>query len=227
MTDQKSFELSPSAAILIAGVVIAAAIVFVRVSPPAEVGAGGAAQTAELKVSKPSQNEHIIGRADARIVLIEYSDFQCQFCATIHPTLKRIVEESNGGVAWIMRSLPLTSIHPEAEPAANAAECIASELGNDAFWKFAEVLFANQKELSSTFYTNTAIQLGANPLTFSACSSERRHQQVVDRESLEAQKLGATGTPFVVVLNTKTGASATIPGALPYAQAMAVIKSVQ
>ncbi len=227
MTDQKSFELSPSAAILMAGVVIAAAIVFARVSPAAEVVVDGAAQGTALKVTKPSQDEHIIGRADARIVLIEYSDFQCPYCATIHPTLKRIVEESNGDVAWTMRSLPLTSIHPEAEPAANAAECVASELGNDAFWKFAEVLFANQKELSSTFYINTAIQLGANPLTFSACISERRYQNVVDRESLEAQKLGATGTPFVVVLNTKTGVSATIPGALPYAQAMAVIKSVQ
>ncbi len=89
----------------------------------------------------PSSNEHLVGSATAPVVLIEYSDYQCPFCRLVHPTIKRIVSESNGQVAWVYRHMPLTSIHPEAEPAANAAECITAQLGNEGFWKFTNAVF--------------------------------------------------------------------------------------
>jgi len=104
----------------------------------ASVNTQGAATT----IRKPSESDHIIGSPTAPIVLVEYSDFQCPFCQMIHPSLQQLVSESNGKIAWVYRHFPLYQIHPQATPAANAAECIAEQLGNDGFWKFANTLLA-------------------------------------------------------------------------------------
>ena len=94
-----------------------------------------------LAMRAPSASDHIIGSPTAPIVLVEYSDFQCPYCKMIHPSLKQIVSDSNGQVAWVYRDFPLYQIHPEAENSANAAECIAAQLGNDAFWSFGDTIF--------------------------------------------------------------------------------------
>jgi len=230
--EQKKFELSPSAAILIAGLVIAGTILFTSrgsAQPPAGGTAAVAAAVSTLPstVRKPSADEHIIGSPTAPIVLIEYSDFQCPYCTMIYPTLKRIVDESDGNIAWVYRQYPLTSIHPQAEPSANASECIAAQLGNDAFWKYAETVFANQSQLSSQYSAQIAKQLGANMDEYNQCVSSKKYQAKIDADMSELSSVGGTGTPYVVVLNTKTNKAAVIPGALPYDQAMSVIKSVQ
>src|SRR4051812_43514851 len=121
---QSAFEklrLSPSVSIIIAGVLIAAAIIFVNRYPTASAGAQGVA--ASVGVPPPTQSEHIQGSAEAPLVLIEYSDFQCPYCSMIYPSLKKVVSDSNGQIAWVMRNYPLSEIHPQALPAAHAAEC--------------------------------------------------------------------------------------------------------
>jgi protein-disulfide isomerase len=92
-------------------------------------------------IKPPSASDHIIGSPTAPIVLVEYSDFQCPYCKMIHTTLKQIVSESNGQIAWAYRQFPLYQIHPQAENAANASECIYDQLGNTGFWKFANTIF--------------------------------------------------------------------------------------
>jgi len=75
-------------------------------------------------------SDHVTGNKKAKVVMIEYSDYQCPFCGRFHPTLKQIMKDFPNQVAWVFRHYPL-SFHPNAEPAANAAEC-ASEQGK--FW---------------------------------------------------------------------------------------------
>ena len=229
--DTKKLELSPSVAILIAGIIIAGAIFFTNNAKPTSAGGEAnkpAAQVVDASsIRKPSADDHIIGSPSAPIVLIEYSDFQCPFCEVIYPTLKKIVDESKGQIAWVYRHLPLNSIHPQANPSANASECIAAQLGNNGFWQFAESLFNNQSQLSPAYYTQLAQQLGANMTQFNQCVSASTYQNRIDLDAQEVNSIGGTGTPYVVVLNTKTNKAAVIPGALPYAQAMSVIKSVQ
>ena len=87
----------------------------------------------------------IIINENPEFTVIEYSDFECPFCSRVHPTLDRLAEE-NDNVTWVYRHLPL-SFHPQALPAAIASECVAQEEGNDAFWQFADTIFANQSEL--------------------------------------------------------------------------------
>lgn len=230
MSEQKKVELNPSIAIIIAGILIAGAIIFTNSRAPVAAGQAAAAATGTLdsaNIRPPSKNDHIVGSPNADIVLIEYSDFQCPYCTMIYPTLKKIVSESNGKIAWVYRHLPLTSIHPQAEPSANASECVAAQLGNDGFWKFAEAVINNQSQMNPTYYASLAQQLGANIDTYNRCMQDSTYQQVIDADATEAQGAGGTGTPFVVAINTKNGKAAPISGALPYAQIMTVIKSIE
>lgn len=226
---KKKFELSPSLAIILAGALIAAAIVFVNLHPAAADIAGAAQaapQKANIRLPSP-QSDHWRGSTSAPIVLVEYSDFQCPFCSMIYPTLKRIVDESNGGIAWAYREFPLSSIHPQATPAANAAECIAAQLGNDGFWKFADAVFANQSDISDAYYASLAKNFGADPAKYAQCVEAKQYQSRIDADTSEAESAGGTGTPYTVVVNTKTGKAVPVSGALPYEQLMAVIKAVQ
>ncbi len=220
----KKLELSPSIAILLAGVLVAAAIVYVNLFPAQAVVVAGQ-PSINTNIPPASSDDRIMGFPDAPIVLIEYSDFQCPFCSMIHPTLKRIVEESNGEIAWVYRHLPLDSIHPEAIPSALASECIAKQLGNEGFWKFADAMFEDQSKMSAAYYVALAGQFGANTVQFSACMQNEEFLSKIDAQALDAQSNGGTGTPFTVVVKGDT--QVPISGALPYAQIKAVINSVQ
>jgi len=233
MSDQKimgKFELTPSVSIIIAGVLVAAAIIFANQHPSAPVVAqqgGQVAPAVDAHVPGPSSSDFIVGSPTAPLVLVEYSDFQCPFCSMIYPTLKRITSESNGSIAWVMREYPLYQIHPNALPSANAAECIADQLGNDAFWKFADTIFADQSKMSDTYYAQIAQTLGANVTAYKACVSSQKFASKITQQTNDAQASGGNGTPFTVVINTKTGKQYPISGALPYEQIMAVINQAK
>jgi len=95
------------------------------------------------KVIPVSGNDHILGSPDAKMVLIEFSDLECPFCASFHTTMERIMEEhgNNKEIAWVYRHFPLDSIHPDARPLAHKSECVAELAGEEAFWKYISYVF--------------------------------------------------------------------------------------
>lgn len=213
-------------AVVVAGVVIAGAILYSNAHPAPSAAAplAGAQLPANVNVAAPSAQDHIIGDPKAPVVLIEYSDFQCPFCSMVYPTIKQIVERSGGNIAWVMRNFPLTSIHPEANPAANAAECIAAQLGNDGWWKYADAVFANQDKLSPSYSRSLAQQFGANMGQYDACVAASTYQSKIDAQTAEAENNGGQGTPYTVVYGK--GKQVPISGALPQAQFESVIDSL-
>jgi protein-disulfide isomerase len=226
MSEEKKLEFTPALSILCAGVLIAGAILFTRYYTPGGIAApANAAGTASaVSIRPPEATDHIRGSASAKVVLVEYSDFQCPYCSLIYPTLKRIENESNGSVAWIMRNLPLESIHPQARPGALAGECVAKLLGNDAYWKFADTVFANQSQVSPAYYKQVATGLGAQSGAYDSCITSKEISDKVDTDTQEAYDNGAQGTPFTVAV--AGGKQVPFSGALPYAQIKSVINSL-
>lgn len=168
------------------------------------------------KIAKPSSDDHYRGAepSKAKVVLVEYSDFQCPYCDQLHPTLERIVQENSDTVSWIFREFPLTSIHPQAQSAALAAEC-AGEQGK--FWEYGDKLFDNQSTLGSDLYASLAKDLGLNEKKFSDCLSSAKYQSKITDSMNEADAAGVTGTPATFVMKgTDLTTGQLVSGALPY-----------
>lgn len=91
----------------------------------------------EITVDPVTENEHIFGNKNADVLVIEYSDLECSFCARFHQTMHQVIADYNGKVAWVYRHLPL-QMHENAEEKAVASECVAEIGGNEAFWKYVD-----------------------------------------------------------------------------------------
>lgn len=220
-------------AIILAGIIVAVAILLngaqgeavvvgvERVEQESHSFGNNNSQTA-VNVRAIDETDHIFGNPDAEVFIIEYSDFECPFCARLHPTLKRVVETYDGKVAWVYRHFPLTSIHSRAERAAVASECIAELGGNDAFWEFTDILFANQRGLGDDLYLNSLQQFGINEAAFLSCMTETKQSARVAADLQNAVASGGRGTPFSVILDGEGGAFP-FAGALSYEQISGIV----
>ncbi len=162
-------------------------------------------------------NLKVQGNKDAEIYLVEYSDYQCPFCQRFHETPKAIVAGSNGKVAWAYKHFPL-QFHPNAEPAAVAAECVNKLAGTEKFWKFSDVLVANQEKLSETLYKTESAKLGVNGAVFAICLKDKQMLTNVQADQTEGSSLGVNGTPSTFVVKNENGKLIileNINGALP------------
>jgi protein-disulfide isomerase len=157
-----------------------------------------------LLVRPVSASDHILGNPAAKVKIIEYSDFDCDYCKDFHSTLHQIIanEGTRGEVAWVFRSFPISEIHDNALSHARAAECVAEVGGNDAFWKFANALFANQPA-NSNRYGELAKAAGIVSSTEFATCYANPPKELTDRIRADrdnALDMGATGTPFSLIV---------------------------
>lgn len=131
------------------------------------------------------------GPANAPITIVEFSDFQCPFCARSSETMKALQAKYPTQVRRVFRNFPLP-IHKDAIPAAVAARC-ANEQGR--FWEMYEILFQNQKDLTSPALTRYATQAGLESSAFSACLSSPNHTAAMDKDLAAGKDYGVGGTP--------------------------------
>jgi protein-disulfide isomerase len=136
------------------------------------------------------------GPADARVTLVEFSDFQCPFCQRAKPVLDEIATRHPKDVRIVYRNLPLESLHPRARESAEAAACAAD--GNK-FWEYHDKLFANNRALGDEDLRKYAAEVGLDAKTFDECLRTRRHRDQIDADVEEARRIGITGTPAFVV----------------------------
>jgi protein-disulfide isomerase len=174
---------------------------------------------APVEVKEVDKNDHIRGDKNAPITLMIYSDFECPFCSRFNPTVDQVLEEYDGQVRIVYRHFPLRSIHADAAPAAAAAEC-ASEQGK--FWEFHDELFANQASLGDSLYNDIATRLGMNVSTFKKCVSSDKRVADVQEDEVSAQKAGARGTPYSVVISPD-GEAMPLSGAVPFTSVKPII----
>jgi protein-disulfide isomerase len=131
------------------------------------------------------------GPTDAPIELIEFADFQCPFCLAASPTVKRVLDTYGNRIRFVYRNFPLQN-HPDARPAAEAAQC-ANEQGQ--FWAYHDRLFAVPGKLSDADLKQTAVDLGLDPARFNTCVDQHQYKSVVEADAQAGADAGVSGTP--------------------------------
>jgi protein-disulfide isomerase len=140
-----------------------------------------------------SETDPSFGPEDALVTIIEFSDFECPFCKSyFEQTHPQLIENYEGRIRFVYKDLPLTSIHPNAAPASNAALCAFEQ---DAFWPFHDLLFGGSLELGRASYEEYASQLGLDMQEFILCLDEERYADVVQADMEYALEIGARSTP--------------------------------
>jgi len=179
--------------------------------------------TDEQAASIPAitSSDHVRGVSDPEVYLIEYSDYQCPFCGQFHPTTLQVLDEYSDKVAVVYRHFPLRQIHPQAEPAAQASECVAEIGGEEAFWKFTDYLFENQDTALNDF-AKSANAIGINGTAVETCLTNEDMAGVVEEQYQGGISSGVTGTPGNIIMNKK-GEAWIIPGAVPFASIKATL----
>lgn len=163
-------------------------------------------------VRKVDATDHVRGKADATISIISYEDFQCPFCQRVHGTLMQALEKNKDDVNIVFRHFPL-SFHESAQPTAEASECVAELGGNDAFWKFVDVVF--EKGADKTKLSGYATEAGVDAKKFDECMTSGKYTAQVNAQMTEGTNAGVSGTPGNIVINNKTGKTQVVSGAQP------------
>ncbi len=135
------------------------------------------------------------GPENARVTIVEFSDFECPFCRRVIPTLDAILEKYPNDVRVVYRNMPLRN-HARARPAAEAALC-ADDQGQ--FWAYHDRLFENTRKLGDEDLLRYAEELNLDKEAFSQCYEEKRFAHQVDADLQDGERAGVSGTPAFFV----------------------------
>jgi protein-disulfide isomerase len=179
-----------------------------------------AAATSGVNVVLDLAQNRTKGPADAALILVEFTDYQCPFCSRhVRDTWPKLHAEyiQTGKMRFVVLDLPLESLHKQAFKAAEAADC-AGEQGK--FWEMHDRLFQHQRDLEP--WSGHAQALGLDVAAFDACIQSDKYAAGIRRDMDEARKLGITGTPGFVLARREGGSGnrvrtvAQIKGAQPF-----------
>jgi len=166
--------------------------------------------------------DHIRGNLEAPVSLIEYTDFECPYCKRFHDTAKEIVRKYDGKVNWVFRHFPLDFHNPAAQREAEAAECAAELGGNEAFWRYTDLIYArtlsNGKGFPEAAFWEMATSIGLDKSKFVECLGSGRKSARVKEDLAEGIAIGISGTPGNILRNNRTGAVVPRYGAQPIQQ---------
>jgi protein-disulfide isomerase len=169
--------------------------------------------------------DHIRGNKNAKITLIEYSDFECPFCKNFAPTLKELLSTYGDKIRIVYRHYPLP-FHTNAQKEAEASECVANIGGNDAFWKYLDIIYerttANGTGFALSALGPAAAEVGVDQQQFQSCLDSGKYEKLVKDAVTEGSGAGVQGTPSTFIIDSK-GNSQLIVGAQPIDSFKAII----
>ncbi len=165
------------------------------------------------------KNDYIRGNPNAPILIVEYSDYDCPFCKEFHGTMKRIMAEfgAEGKVGWVYRQFPIADLHPNSPKISKAALCVGDIGGNDAFWRFSDLIFENRSFDQFTLVTKLpsyAKDAGVNINDYKKCMEKPDMEEAVTNSLKDGIKMGIKGTPHVVII--AGGEAEQIDGSISY-----------
>lgn len=160
-------------------------------------------------VKAVGSEDHIKGNKDAKVTLIEYSDFECPFCKRFEPSVQQALKDFPKDVRLVYRHFPLRSLHPSAQKAGEASECAAKLGGNDAFWKMHAKLI-EMDPMSTDLMKQAAKDIGLDQGKFNTCLDNGETAARVNQDFNEGGASGVEGTPATFINGNL------VSGAVPY-----------
>jgi protein-disulfide isomerase len=136
--------------------------------------------------------DHIRGSADAPVILLEYGDFQCPYCGAAHPEVEQVRKRLGKRLAFVYRHFPLTTLHPRAEPAAEASEAAGAQ---GRFWEMHDILFERQDALEDEDLLSYAREIALDLRRFASDLVNGTHAPRVREDFRTGVRSGVNGTP--------------------------------
>lgn len=160
----------------------------------------GNTRTVTASISPVTDDDPSQGPADAPVVIVEFSDYQCPYCQMWHQqVLPLLLSEYEGKIRFIYRDFPLGG-HPEAQPAAEAANCAGDQ---DAYWQFQDSIFNGLQAYGRSAYEQYALDLNLDMEEFTNCLDNRKHQAEVLEDYSDGISLGVQSTPTFFINDTQ------------------------
>ncbi|HEU0315699.1 MAG TPA: thioredoxin domain-containing protein, partial [Solirubrobacteraceae bacterium] len=150
------------------------------------------AQLIDLADDVDPERDHIRGRDDAPVTLVEYANFECPFCGRAEPVIRELLAEEGGDLRYVFRHLPLADVHPHAQMAAEATEAAGAQ---GRFWEMHDLLFAHQGDLTPRDLRRYAEELDLDVDRFADELRRRRYAPRVTADIAGADASGVSGTP--------------------------------
>ena len=138
------------------------------------------------------KGDHTLGPEDAPVTVVEYGDYQCPYCADMHPMLKSIAKSMGAQMRFVFRHMPLIEMHPYAQHAAEAAEAAGAQ---GKFWEMHDAIFQHQSELGSDLLHKLAVKLELDIEQFQSDLDARRFRPRVKRDFMGGMRSGVAATP--------------------------------
>jgi protein-disulfide isomerase len=132
------------------------------------------------------------GAADAKVTIVEFSDFHCPFCKRVQPTLDQLLTKYPSQVRLVYKHMPLDNLHPQARRAAEASWCSQQQ---GKFWQYHDLLYEGGPDGSDATLSALAERAGIDVTAFQQCLSAGKAAEAVQQHVAEGAKLGVSGTP--------------------------------
>jgi protein-disulfide isomerase len=136
--------------------------------------------------------DHVQGSAGARVTLVEYGDYECPYCGEAYPIVRDIQERMGEQLRFVFRNFPISTSHPHAEQAAEAAEAAAAQ---SRFWEMHDRLYENQRHLTDDDLRSYAQELDLELDLFEKELAEHIHADRVHEDFMSGVRSGVNGTP--------------------------------
>jgi protein-disulfide isomerase len=148
--------------------------------------------SAELTLPVSEERDHIQGSGDAFVTLVEYGDYECPYCGAAYPIVKEVQAQMGDRLRFVFRNFPITTSHPHAEQAAEAAEAADAQ---GRFWEMHDHLYEHQRHLEDDSLHGYAADLGLDVERFDGELAQHVHEARVREDFMSGVRSGVNGTP--------------------------------
>lgn len=226
----KKIHLTTPAAIILAALLISVSHIAYAMILSKNNGSSVALES--FKGRAIDTSDFVTGKKNSDVIVVEYSDTECPFCAQVHPTMEKLKKEYGSKVAFAYRYFPLTQIHPNAFDEARAAYCVGKITGAEKRMNYINEMFTYKISKQNMVLPKggrelLAKNIGINEAAFGACMKSQESGDVVNGSIQDGIAAGVEGTPatFILVKNNDTyEVVSLVGGARPYEYFKAVIE---